>query len=45
MTSSTVYNLNSDLIDEKALEALIIASVRTVKLGVRNVAGKKFRNW
>ena len=33
MTSSTVYILNSDLIDEKALETLIIASVRTLKLG------------
>ena len=31
MTSSTEDNLNSDLIDGKALEKLIIVSVKTLK--------------
>ena len=33
--SSTEDCLNSDLIDEKALETLIIASVRTLKQGIK----------
>ena len=33
MTSSTEDCLNSDLFDGKALETLIIASVRTLKRG------------
>ena len=33
MTSSTEDSLNSDLIDWKALETLIMASVRTLKRG------------
>ena len=33
--SSTEDWLNSDLIDEKALETLIIASVRTLKQGIK----------
>ena len=33
MTSSTEDNLNSDLIDGKALEKLIIVSVKTLKRG------------
>ena len=35
MMSSTEDWLNSDLIDEKALETLIIASVRTLKQGIK----------
>ena len=35
MTSSTEDCLNSDLIDGKALETLIIASVRTLKQGIK----------
>ena len=35
MMSSTEDCLNSDLIDEKALETLIIASVRTLKQGIK----------
>lgn len=31
MTSFTKNNINSDLIDEKALATLIMASVRTLK--------------
>ena len=45
MTSSREDCLNSDLFDRKALETLIIASVRTLKNEeIRNVAGKRFRN-
>ena len=33
--SSTEDCLNSDLIDEKVLETLIIASVRTLKQGIK----------
>ena len=35
MMSSTEDCLNSDLIDEKVLETLIIASVRTLKQGIK----------
>ena len=45
MTSSREDRLNSDLFDGKALETLIIASVRTLKNEeIRNVAGKRFQN-
>ena len=41
MTSSTEHCLNSDLIDRKALETLIIASVRTLKWGNKKCGGEE----
>ena len=43
MTSFVEDNLNSDLIDGKVLEAMIIGSIRTLKAGIRNTVGKSCR--
>ena len=43
MTSFMKDNLNSDLTDGKVLETIIIGSIRTLKKGIRNVVGKRFR--
>ena len=45
MTSSTEDCLNFDLIDEKALETLIIVPIRVLKRGNKKWAGKRFQNW
>ena len=46
MTPSTEDNLDSDLIDGKALETLIIVSVRTLKRGNKKCGmEERCRNW
>ena len=46
MTSSTEDNLDSDLIDGKVLETLIIGSVRTLKQGNKKRGREeRCRNW
>ena len=42
MTSFTIDNRNSDLLDGKALETLIIASVKKLKLGNKKCAREEF---
>ena len=45
MTSHTEDNLNSDLIDGKALETLIIGSVRILKRGNRKCSREQVLNF